>query len=289
MIGKTRQTTSYDAAAGPPRGILQRSPAPGAFTHARRTPAPELAPWIMHYWLVSWDLPEGVRHPVETLPHPNVQLVFSGAGALVHGVHTAKFTRTLEGRASVFGVKFQAGGLRGWYGDDVAALRGKTAPAAEIFGPEIDTLVPVLTADAAAESEKLALANRYFQDRLPAPDAQARLAAEVVQLAAADIAIHTTGMLAARAGVSERSLQRLFSSYVGVTPKWVIRRYRLHELVERVHAGEPLDWAALAAELGYFDQSHLIADFRRLAGYTPERYRRAAATRSSDVKPPSET
>lgn len=278
MIGKTRQTTSYDAAAGPPRGILQAVLPPGEFAHARRVPVPELSPWIMHYWLVSWDLRPGIRHNVETLPHPNVQLVFTGGAAgsvLVHGVHPAKFTRVLEGRTRVFGVKFQAGGFRGFYTGGLAALRGKTVPAREIFGAEIEALVPALTGDA-DEADKLAAANRYFLARMPAHDAQMQLAASVVQLAATDIAIHTTHALASRAGLSERSLQRLFSSYVGVTPKWVIRRFRLHEVVERLHTGEVMDFAALAVELGYFDQSHLIGDFRRLTGYTPERYRRGA-------------
>jgi AraC-like DNA-binding protein len=78
--------------------------------------------------------------------------------------------------------------------------------------------------------------------------------------------------LAARAGMAVRSLQRLFSQYVGVSPKWVIRRYRLHELLERMHSGERLDWARMAAELGYFDQAHLINDFKSITGYTPTEY-----------------
>jgi len=128
MIGKTRQITAFDTGAGPPRSILQCEFPPGEFAHARRLPAPELSPWIMHYWLVSWNLPPDVRHSVETLPHPNVQLVFSSASpasALVHGVQPSKFTSVLSGCASAFGVKFQPGGFRGFYAGDVAALRGR--------------------------------------------------------------------------------------------------------------------------------------------------------------------
>ncbi len=277
MLGKTRQTVSFDAASGPPRGILRRTLTPGAFVHSRRAPAPELMPWIMHYWLVSWEVPPGVRHRVETLPHPNVQLVFSSnspAGAFVHGVFPAKFARILEGRGTVFGVKFQAGGFRGFYRRDVVELRGKTVAAKEIFGPDIETLLPALTG-ARTGSQKIAAANRFFQARLPSEDSQARLAASAVQLAATDSSIQTTRDLAARMRLGERSLQRLFGGYVGVAPKWVIQRFRIHELVERIHAGETLDWASLAQELGYFDQSHLIGDFRRLTGCSPERYRRA--------------
>ena len=62
--------------------------------------------------------------------------------------------------------------------------------------------------------------------------------------------------------------------YVGVSPKWVIRRYRLHELIERFNSGEKLDWAQLALVLGYFDQAHLINDFTTIIGYSPTQYRK---------------
>ena len=71
-------------------------------------------------------------------------------------------------------------------------------------------------------------------------------------------------------------MQRLFKAYVGASPKWVIRRYRLHELLERFHSGEALDGAQLALDLGYADQAHLINDFRKLAGVTPTGYLRRA-------------
>jgi len=78
--------------------------------------------------------------------------------------------------------------------------------------------------------------------------------------------------LASRAGVGKRRLQRLFNEYVGASPKWVIRRYRLHELIEAMNSGRRLDWAQVALELGYFDQAHLINDFKSIFGYSPTEY-----------------
>ncbi|HJU40524.1 MAG TPA: helix-turn-helix domain-containing protein, partial [Tahibacter sp.] len=70
-------------------------------------------------------------------------------------------------------------------------------------------------------------------------------------------------------------LQRLFGDYVGASPKWVINRYRLHEAVERLAAGDAVDWADLALELGYFDQAHFNRDFKRLVGRAPGAFARA--------------
>jgi AraC-like DNA-binding protein len=80
------------------------------------------------------------------------------------------------------------------------------------------------------------------------------------------------GELAARHGMSPRSLQRLFRRYVGVSPKWVLRRYRLHEAAERIAEGRDGDWARPALDLGYFDQAHFIRDFKALVGASPAQY-----------------
>ena len=64
----------------------------------------------------------------------------------------------------------------------------------------------------------------------------------------------------------------IFSRYVGVGPKWVIRRYRLHEAAARVAEGGRVDWPALALDLGYVDQAHFIKDFKAIVGRAPAAY-----------------
>ena len=79
--------------------------------------------------------------------------------------------------------------------------------------------------------------------------------------------------------LSKRTLQRLFRQYVGVSPKWVIKRYRIQEVVERLTSGEMAGWSTLAMELGYTDQAHFIKDFKAIVGCTPSEYvRRGGST-----------
>ena len=80
--------------------------------------------------------------------------------------------------------------------------------------------------------------------------------------------------LAARLGTTPRSLQRFCAEWIGVGPKELVRWARLHEAAGRAAAG-PVDWAELAAELGYADQAHLVRDFSRVVGEPPARYARA--------------
>ncbi len=117
-----------------------------------------------------------------------------------------------------------------------------------------------------------ALAEALLCAFLPSRDPVAEQVANMVACITADPALRRVDELAAASGLTARSLQRLFADYVGVSPKWVMRRARLHEAAERADSGEQVDWAELAASLGYADQAHLTRDFTATIGIPPTRY-----------------
>ena len=278
---ETSVIQSFAESVGPPRGVLQPTdPSGGKFLHLRLAPPPHLTSWVQHYWMVQWDLREFEPRSQETLPHPSVQLLFeqdlqktdaAPKEAEVAGVCTGKFSRQLEGWTRVFGVKFKPGGFRPFLGESVSTLRDRVVPAEQIFGSPVLKLTSAIPHSPDAEA-MATLASEFLTARLPKPDPSVTLCSELVDTIFKDSSLLTVDQLATRAGMGLRSLQRLFEDYVGVSPKWVIRRYRLHELVERFHTGHPFDGAQLALDLGYADQAHLINDFRNLVGYTPGEY-----------------
>ena len=77
-----------------------------------------------------------------------------------------------------------------------------------------------------------------------------------------------------KCGVGTRSLQRLFERYVGVSPKWVLSRYRMHDVVTDLDAGYGGSLADLAAKYGWFDQAHFTREFTDLVGVPPGAYQR---------------
>lgn len=285
MIGKTRQGSAagieevFDPEVGRARGVVRRPLAAGQLRHARRRPASDLAYWIAHYWMISWDLRGCEPHVAETLPHPNVHVVFEKQGCFVCGVQTRKFSRVLEGRSRVFGIKFKPGGFRPFLISPVRSLANRTVPVQSIFGKEAAALEVILVSSC-REAEKVEAANAFFRVRLPAPDSTIALAGQLVGRILEEPDIKTVDDLACRTGIGKRSMQRIFSDYVGVSPKWVIRRYRLHEAIEKFNSSSRPDWAQLALELGYFDQAHLINDLRSIVGYSPTEYHKLAARRS---------
>ena len=92
---------------------------------------------------------------------------------------------------------------------------------------------------------------------------------------AVSLALHRGGMvrvsdLAASSGVSPRQLERVFHDHVGLGPKLFLRIVRFQHVLRRVREGAtPAGWAAVAAEHGFYDQSHFIRDFKAFAGTAP--------------------
>jgi len=228
--------------------------------HAYPEPSPTLRPWVARYWVVDWDYEEPYRQKI--VPYPNVHLSFGEGRADVNGVVSGHQIKILEGRGHVFGVAFRPGCFRPWLGAPVSTITDRVVPAADVFGPDVPTAPDVADVE------------RFLRDHLPEPDPRAGAAAAAVAAIADRQDVTRVETLAEQLDMSVRGVQRLFAEYVGIGPKWVIRRYRLHEVTERMAAGGEIDWAALAADLGYADQGHFIRDFRSMFGEPPTWYAR---------------
>ena len=81
----------------------------------------------------------------------------------------------------------------------------------------------------------------------------------------------TVHQLADAAGLSRQHLTRVFRDRVGVAPKIYCRLARFHSALAYAGSGKNFDWARIAVELGYADQSHMIAEFREFSSLTPQR------------------
>jgi AraC-like DNA-binding protein len=254
------------------RGIVDPAELLARVDFRRPEPAEPLRRYVEHYWLIDWDLPEPyVSHVV---PHPAVHIVFQQFAdqdpfVEVAGVQHGLFTQKLEGRGRVCGIKFRPGAFRAVApGRPVTEWTGLRVRQPEVF-PDTD---PATILDPADESARIAALDVFLLALDPRPDPQAELATALVERIRTDRTIRRVNDFARAEGVSVRLLQRLFAAYVGVGPKWVILRYRIHEALERAGTEEDLDWAGLAADLGYADQAHLVRDFTATVGVSPTAY-----------------
>lgn len=273
---------------GGTRGIL----APGRmFTVVDfdRYPAPpELEGLIDWFWSVRWDLSDNQRHRQPVLATPAVNISVGVApppgdhppsgpfplAARFNGVTTDLAVRVLSGTGWNFAAKSTVGGFGAW-SDDVHALNDTHLPVGDVLAVDDDALA-VRVADVEFGARRAGPIGdeliRLLAARPSSRIARAREVSAVAAAAESDRSIRTVEHLAAFGGITVRTLQRMFGSCAGVSPTWVIRRFRLIEAADAVRDGGPVDWAALAADLGYADQSHLTRDFTATLGISPAAY-----------------
>jgi len=211
-----------------------------------------------------------------------VNVAFEGDPAVagVYGIPRQKTSRTIAGRGWVVGTKFRPGGFAAFCRIPMPELVDGAVSLGQAFGQADGVELERAVAAHADVDGRIKAIEAFFRRRAPRPDPARALVTQIVgEMLSADPSLRVE-QLAARHGLSTRALQRLFRAHVGVGPKWVLRRYRLHEATERIGAGEAHDLTALAHDLGYFDQSHFNREFRSLVGTSPTAYARMCAAAS---------
>ncbi|MEP6730586.1 MAG: helix-turn-helix domain-containing protein [bacterium] len=253
------------------------------FSHVKCAPSPALAPFVEHYWATRWDRRGVPSRAAAALLDPCVHLQIIGGRAQVMGVVRGTYAMQIEGVGCVVGVKFRPGGFYPFVQQPLAHWTDRTVPAEHVFA-NADHANTTWARDAWDETAAClgdnsthatliaAHLDAFFLARLPARDAIAEDVADLVALIAGSAEVRRMRDLVRASGRSERTLHRLFDRYVGVSPAWVIRRYRLQAAAALLTARPPADVRAVAWELGYADQAHFIRDFRATIGVTPGAY-----------------
>lgn len=249
---------------------------------ARYAPAPEIADLVERHWIVRWSLPPGSAFTQVVIPHPCVNLVAEPGGLTAYGIPPGLFERQLHGSGVVVGTKFRPGAFAQVSSDPAMLLPGAAVPADRLFGPaaEDSGRRALALAQAGDDVAAVAEAGRFVRGVQAAPGQRDR---ERVTTVFAHLVSGRLGPgatvadLAEAAGVAPRSLQRIFARAVGVSPKWVLQRHRVHLAAELLGADPTFDLASLASAVGYYDQSHFTTDFAQVVGQTPGTYARRCA------------
>lgn len=257
-----------------PRGIIDPRGSAARIRVNYYAPSAALASFIDHHWIVEWNLTGRPPHKQCALPSPNAHLVIGAGHSALFGIVRGVCCRTLTGSGRVLGLRFRTGGLRPFLDGPAAKLTDRTLPVSSITRLD-DASVERQIFGACGNEAMVDTAEALIEHQLPAPDPTIDEVCAIVARVRRDGGPQRVEALADEVCLNVRTLQRLFLDYVGISPKWVIRRYRLQEVAQRLAKGHDGKLADLAAELGYFDQAHLAYDFTRLFGCSPSDYRRA--------------
>lgn len=252
-----------------PAVVLRAAAGDRPFRLARRPPPPDLADIVLHFWSVEWSLPAGTSHVQAVISHPCGHVSVDDRGVWLQGVVTRRFEVRLEGAGHVVSAHLRPAALSALTDLPPARITDARLPLAEAM-PDAPDLGKVAAAESqAAGMEAL---EDWFRRVAPVRRPGAGLVDEAVDLVVARTDLTRVDVLAAELGVTVRTLQRRFDRHLGVGPKWVLRRCRIQDALGVIEDGGEVDWAALAIELGFADQSHFTNAFTALVGAPPGEY-----------------
>ena len=254
-------------------------------------PSALLSAFVECYWYVDASAEESSVVPDAILPNGTSNLIFNLSGCRHHeygDTSLASFqsleTRWLSGirdrvvvvgptvRTHVVGIRFKPGGLEVFADVPSVEFARLTVDPDELWGIDCHCLHSRLL-DASSVEGQFELLEDWLLDRFDRHAAHDGLLESLNLLETMSGNVSIT-RLAGVADLSPRQYRRRFEQAVGVTPKVLARMIRFRNLVARLVPATRVDWAGIAIECGYFDQAHLIADFRDFAGVSPGEYMR---------------
>lgn len=198
-----------------------------------------------------------------------------GGDLCAGGPRSRALFKNASGVVRATSVRLKPGWSASLLGVAADELTDRIVPLEDIWGREGGDLCRDLL-DARSPREVLDLLERALVLRAQQTfeSASARLSRQAIRLLEGGEEVRVS-RVAERLGVTARHLHRVFTASVGVGPKDFARAARLQRAVRMAAVSN--DWSRIAADAGYYDQAHLIADFRELVGLTPSAYVKRAA------------
>ncbi len=250
-------------------------------------PGPPLNEFIDYLWLIEGGqaprlekiLPCGMSELVVNLKNDEINIhdptqperYRQFSGAVISGTYSQSFICNALQHESILGVHFKPGGAFPFLNAEASELANAHADLEDLWGRSgVELRERLCTATTPQQRFRImeaALKGRL--QRRTACQRQLNVALKMLSTGGDEISVREVSR---ELGLSQRRFIQMFSSHVGVAPKLFCRILRFQQarvLAERLEAPE---WAAVAVTCGYFDQSHLIKDFKEFSGSTPKTY-----------------
>ncbi len=247
-------------------------------------PAPALRHVIKYYYQIEETLSSTVvLQPVPARSPEIIEFMFAShflverfdrsgrenaCDSAVVGAKTNRHVNLyMRDRVDAFTIAFQPGGFEALFGVPSRELTNQDFDARDVLGSDIAALRNRLgeQADIGARAR---IADEFLCARLPDFEQECSVirSARLIQrcLGSAQIA-----ELADRAGLGIRQFERRFAQEIGISPKFYARIIRFESALRLKSMAPDVRWTEIAYTLGYFDQMHMIHDFKRLSGATP--------------------
>ena len=211
----------------------------------------------------------------------NGEMAQSIGGAVVSGAYSRHYAIDTSQPSPTLGVHFRSGGAARFLGIPLSEFMDRHIALDDIWGREANLLRERLS-EASSVSSRFDILEQTLLKRLDDPPDDYSAILKAVEKFSVPIA-ESVKSVSESMGYRSKRFIRLFHESVGLTPKLFCRIQRFQSVLERIVGGDRDAWVGVAVDAGYYDQSHLIRDFRAFAGVTPLEYQPVESGRKNHI------
>ena len=264
------------------------------------TPGPPLGAFVNCFWHFSGyvashsrerALPNGTTELVVNLHEDRFRVYRDDTdvhGELFHetvicGPQSRYFVLAPSQQESVIGINFRPGGAAPFLGVPAGEVTDRHVALEDVWGPAAARELRARLLEAGSSAAMFAVLERALLGRLRRPLLPHPAVAYALRQLNAMPALARIGPVQDQTGYGPKRFIELFRNSVGLTPKLYCRIQRFQAVIGMLAGGRRVEWATVALESGYFDQSHLNREFRAFSGVTPAGYRPLSEDRPNHV------
>ena len=257
-------------------------------------PSAALKPYVRRYWTLDAEPSQAAQR---TIPTGCMQLVFHRKSRLLsladNNFHPVAFLSGQSvcyadllqtGSVSMVVAEFEPYGARAFFSLPLNEVNGCNVSLADLGDSELAELQRRVY-DAESSHRAVALIEQLLLKRLRAFNAYDYGRIQAAVLAVNRNATGGVSQLAQLSCLSSRQLNRVYAAYVGASPKQHMRVVRFQRALYMLQRQPETSFTQLAYDCGFYDQAHLIREFKALSGYTPGEYLAACAPYSDYFSP----
>ncbi len=250
-------------------------------------PAFHLSPYVKHFWAMDNCLPEGKEHIQRIIPNGLPEIIFyfdkspvtfdadysMNENTLITGQLNNYYDLKISGKISLFSILFHPIGLHTFLDIPVNEIFNQKVPLKFFLKNEVDELENKLY-ESGSFQERIKLTEEFLTKLLRKREISSNFERinSSIKLINRSNGFADIDLLASEACFSRRQYERVFSQTVGISPKQFLKTVRLQNAIHKKSTGKDLNIADITYSCGYYDQAHMINDFKKLTGMTPKKF-----------------
>lgn len=254
--------------------VLQKSPMSAYYREY--APCKSLEKYVACYWTSETGAVTSQQWN-RVIPDGCVDIIFdlkatsSSQGAFVTGLMRTFELMPILGNQALLGIRFYSEQAHHFLRNPLSSLTGYHVYLEDLWGRDARRLVERLV-EVTENADRIALIEeRLIQCLAASPIRSDGLLETSMQYIYEFRGSMSIGALAEKVNYSERNLRRVFQNELGISPKELIRIIQFQSFLQEFVRGTQATFADVALQYGYYDQSHVIKNFKAYYGVSPGR------------------